>query len=229
MQDFISVPRTDDKPIVVGFFTPNYKPIADRFVANLARIGISHHIFAVSGHDWKSATLLKPEIIAGARSLYPRAPIVFMDVDCIIRGPVHPLFEMISGTDVALPIRIIQSDKRDLVWSSSRIIVWNPTDGAARLLKRWIELCSERSSMHVKLNDEKLLLRAISQSGGVTFTQIPAQYAAFEITDIGPEAVIVHQTTRPPRPLSLAKRLKHAMIKSLTGKPYAEWKYGIKN
>ena len=74
--------------IVTGFFTPNYRPLAETFSANLVQFAIPHHLFAVQQSDWKSATLLKPRIITKARNLYEDKIIAFMDVDCIVRGPV---------------------------------------------------------------------------------------------------------------------------------------------
>ena len=125
---------------------------------------------------------------------------------------------------MALPIRVIETRSRDLVWSSSRIIVWGRSENAQSLLTRWEQLCSAGNE-DPKFNDEKLLLRAISQTGNLGLQTVPKAFAAWEITDAGPDSIIVHKTTR----VNWLQVQRHALVEKIVGKPFAEWKYGIKH
>lgn len=215
--------------VVVGFFTPNYRELAERLSANLSEFDLAHHFFAISATDWQSAILLKPKVVGRARALYPAKSIVLMDVDCIVRGPLEPLFANTQNCDIALTLRVKSGleprDKKpcDRVWSSSRLIIWRPTDPAESLLKSWASNCA--TPINLWSGDEGFLLRAISQTPNLRLQTIPKEYGAWEIDDIGPEAVVVHQTKRPmTSAVPPLRRLRRRAVELVVRKPYAEWR-----
>lgn len=217
--------------VVTGFFTPNYRPVAERLVATLNPLKIPHHFFAVSAAEWYNAILLKPVIVMRARALYPGKTIVLMDVDCMVRGAIDDFMQKFRSCDVAISINVKPRKlprnvpMQDRVIAAARVTVWRPTEGADRLLAKWVELC-KRGGNH-EVGDEGFLTRAISQTPHLIFETLPVEYDGHEVTDIGPEAVIVHLTTRDLVPRSMLKRAKRALFEKITGKRYEEWKYGI--
>jgi hypothetical protein len=226
--DIIKGIDNDPSHVVVGFFTPNYRELTERFSANLSEFDLAHHFFAISATDWQSAILLKPKIVGRARALYPGKSIVLMDVDCIVRGTLDPLFESTQNCDIALTLRVKHGleprDKKpcDRVWSSSRLVIWRPTDAADSLLKSWTSNCA--TPINLWSGDEGFLLRAISQTPNLRLQTIPKEYGAWEICDIGPEAIVIHQSQRATTVPSF-KRLRRRAVELVVRKPYAEWRY----
>ncbi|SFV38123.1 hypothetical protein [Hyphomicrobium facile] len=51
---------TNDSYVVIGFFTPDYRPLAARLADDLSKFDIPHHLYATTAAEWHAATLLKP-------------------------------------------------------------------------------------------------------------------------------------------------------------------------
>ena len=91
--------------IVIGFFTPDYAEAASTFAANLIEHRVSHHLYACAKVEggWRAQIFQKPAMLAVARRDYPDAVLVFMDVDCSIRGDISKIVE--TRGDVALRVK----------------------------------------------------------------------------------------------------------------------------
>ena len=87
--DIIS-PEMSRDWLVIGWFTPDYRGLAERFAGNLNRFAIPHHLFAKPiGSGWDTSR--KPSVILEAMDLYPGKTIILMDVDCIVDGDIRPV------------------------------------------------------------------------------------------------------------------------------------------
>lgn len=213
---------------VIGFFTPNYETYARAFSTNLQEHDVPHHLYSISARKWREAILYKPFCIGRAREDYPRSSLVSMDVDCRVRGSIKE--GLTFSSDVGLRFVGRVRTKNPTVYPTTRVTVWNPTDGAERLRRKWASLCKEDTSLR---NDELLLMQAIFDSVGMSITCIPASHVGVEIAGkwSSPSHVIVHDSVhdrgRIWQPIKAAARdLRHKAFEAITGKSYVGWKYG---
>jgi hypothetical protein len=65
---------------VIGWFTPDYRPLAQSFAANLSQNSVPFHLFAreKQGHGW--STLAKPAVVLKAMERHPGKTLILMDV-----------------------------------------------------------------------------------------------------------------------------------------------------
>ena len=180
---------TNDSYVVVGFFTPNYRPLAARLADDLSKFGIPHHFYATTDAEWHAAILLKPAYITRARAEYPGKTIVSMDVDCSIKEPIA------SGLAISADVGLAFNEVRERtarLYPTSRVTVWSPTIGATNLLDKWSELCRRAE---VK-NDEILLMVAIARTVGSSLQALPETHRGLEWTKAPANSAIVHDSAR---------------------------------
>jgi len=221
--------------IVTGFYTPDYRPLAERLSRQLDAVGASCRFYPhqIDG-GWDRQLMAKPLIVIRAMCDFPDQTIVLMDVDCEVRAPILDL-DTISG-DVALAWRSkVSAVGRANNWPSSRVVVFRQTDGARALANNWLRRCrvAEQATRHrkVKLDDELMLSAAVSQTEGVSVQILPDRFAAHEDDEAPEDAVIVHQSAHDKvrTAWTFQKRMKAArrrLISKITGRDYVEWKYG---
>ena len=138
-----------DAYIVAGWFTecPVYRPLAERFAANLDDHSIPFHLYAKPrlSNGWD--TRRKPTVALEALDAYPGKTIILMDVDCRVYGDITPLHD-VPG-DIGLTIRARPLMRRGqprprqaVVRVSSRVVVFRPFAGAVAFAKEWQRLCA---------------------------------------------------------------------------------------
>ena len=167
--------RDDSKPwLIVGFFTPNYQPLAAKFAESLKRQGLPHHLFAVEpSGDWSSETMRKPAIVLNAMKAYPDKTLILMDVDCIVNGPLDELSNIVGNADFSCfpTLRVKKFRGHSQRFSlSSRVMFVRPTDGARKLMEQWQAACRERPNLH---GAERNLVLAFTRAVGVNFSPMP--------------------------------------------------------
>ncbi|WP_045837151.1 hypothetical protein [Hyphomicrobium sp. 99] len=182
--------------VVVGFFTPNYRPLADDFAASLSRHAIPHMLYAWESGTWHATTLAKPLVTQRAMEDFPDRTIVLMDVDIDVHGPITPALEFAG--DISLWIGVGVHAKNEPGWriraiSSSRLVIWRQTEKAKRLLRTWCQLTAQQIPDHI-LDDEQTLTLAIEHNDGLTVTTTPRRYAARNPWEVSDDAIIVHKT-----------------------------------
>jgi hypothetical protein len=180
---------TNDSYVVVGFFTPDYRPLAARLAGDLSKFDIPHHFYASTAAEWHAATLLKPVYITRARAEYPGKTIVSMDVDCSIKEPVAS--GLAISADVGLAFNEIR-ERTARLYPTSRVTVWSPTIGATKLLDKWSELC-RRAEVN---NDEILLMVAIARTAGTSLQALPETHRGLEWSKAPANSAIVHDSAR---------------------------------
>jgi hypothetical protein len=186
--------------IVVGFFTPNYEPAALAFSNNLIEQHISHHLYArpIVGDSWYSQTRQKPAVLARARQDYPDLPLIFMDVDCTVRGDISGILR--SPGDLAMRVKgtALGSTRRALK-PTTRVLLLRPTAGAAAFVAAW-----EKGCEHAGAGDsaEAILIEVMGDTPALyAIGTLPLEYAGIELHDAPAGAVVVHDSihdqTRP--------------------------------
>lgn len=185
--------------IAVGWFTPDYQPLAEHFAANLAEHRVPFHLFArpkiVEG--WN--TLQKPSVVLDAMCVYPDKTLVLMDVDCIVRGDIAPVTDI--GGDVGLVLKARQV-RKGLAWQkpitillSSRVVVFRPTDRARAFAQEWERECAQAKMTRTEYSgDETALGWAFLRRPEVAATYLPDRYKGWEVDwgNCPADAVIVH-------------------------------------
>jgi hypothetical protein len=183
-----------DDWLVVGWFTPDYRPLAEAFAANLTEHGAPYHLFAKPklGGGWD--TTRKPSVVLEAMDAYHGKTLVLMDVDCVVRGDITPVTEIDGDMGVILIARDAHKGRLVKHWlmveASSRVVVFKPTDSARLFTERW-QRQIERSNFG---HDEHSMAWSILQSPDVRFAYIPQAFSAREISQDVPGAVIVHES-----------------------------------
>jgi hypothetical protein len=179
--------------LTVGWFTPDYRPLAQKFAANLQEHGEPYHLWAKpSGAGW--STRRKPTVVLEAMDLYPGKTVVLMDVDCVVRGDIAPATEVDGDVGIIVVARNMKRGKRPAHWiateCSSRVVVFRPTEGARAFARKWQETI-ERSTVD---HDEHSMIWAMLASLPTTrFAYIDQKFSGREIGQI-PGAVIEHDS-----------------------------------
>lgn len=227
MRDLIS--ERAEPYVIVGFFTPNYRELAQRFAENLRQFDQPYHLYAVPAQSsWAAATMMKPEIVLRGMKDYPGRTVILSDVDCILHGSLADMAE--DGGDVTLHVR---AWKRDFFRAypyacvSSRLVAFQPTEKARELAGRWLEANKTLNSK----NDETCLTIALARTIGLRLTTLPSVSGANE-TAFDRHPLVTHESAhtsvagRRSRPVAkFIKKAKRAAFKALTGIDYEEWRY----
>ena len=195
--------------LVTGWFTPDYRPLAEAFAANLSERGAPYHLFAKPALDaWN--TLRKPTVVLEAMDRYPDQTIILADVDCVIRGDIAPAAQIRGDVGVTVIARNTRKGRRWshslLVELSSRVVIFRPTDGARAFAQAWADEI-ERSTIR---HDENSMAWAYLSSPGVRFDYIDQAYSGRE-TGTVPDAVIVHDSAHDEQRRAARGRFKQAL------------------
>jgi hypothetical protein len=168
--------------LVIGWFTPDYRPLAEAFAANLSEHGAPFHLFAKPklGGGWDTSR--KPSVVLEAMDAYHGRTLVLMDVDCVVGGDIAPVTEI----DGDLAVILIARDARKrgavkhwlMVEASSRVVVFKPTDETRLFAERW-QRQIERSGV---CHDEHAMMWTLLQSPDVRFSYIPQAFSGREVS-----------------------------------------------
>lgn len=182
--------------LVIGFFTPNYRELAETFANSLRNQNHPHHLFAVeSSGTWSHVTMLKPTVILNAMDHYPDKSLILMDVDCIVNGPLDELAHFQPNADVScyttLTMKQLRRHRQNFSLSS-RVMLIRPTAGARDFMNKWREACDERPWMY---GAERNLVLAFTRAVGVSFSPLSATYSGREVgTARATNAIITHKS-----------------------------------
>jgi hypothetical protein len=128
--------------LVCGWFTPDYRPLAQTLADQLSAHGAPHHILATEKTgSWSRQILRKPTMVLRAMREHPNETIVFMDVDCLVRGPLDDAVKTSADLTCSLFVKRRRGRQRNDL--SSRVIVVRPTPGARQLVEHWALQCQE--------------------------------------------------------------------------------------
>jgi hypothetical protein len=188
---------TPDSWLVTGWFTPDYRPLAEKFAANLAEHGVPFHLWALpSAGVWN--TQRKPAVVRDTMLAYPGRTVVLMDVDCIVRANIERVTQISGDVGIIVIARNMRKGKKFQQWlameCSSRVVVFRPTEKARAFAGTWADTIAISEVNH----DEHSMAWAYLASPSVDFEYIPQEYSAREV-GLLPDAVIVHDSAHAER------------------------------
>jgi hypothetical protein len=188
----------DAKPgsyVAVGWFTEDstYRPLAEAFAANLREHGVPFHLFAKPTlGEWR--TTLKPTVALEAMDAYPGRTVVLMDVDCLIRGDLAPVAQIEGDVGVVMFAKDTAKAGRIRHWlhveTSSRIVLFAPTEGARVFAQAW---ASRIAAARFKHDEWAMMWALLASVPTVRFSFIPQGFSAREIGQI-PGAIVEHDS-----------------------------------
>ena len=210
--------------LVSGWFTPDYRPMAQRLADELTSYGAPYHFLSVDKTGtWDREVFRKPSMVQRAMRAHPNEVIMFMDVDCQIIGPIAGA--VTAAADVSCYLNVKKRGRRQFGDMSSRVMVIRPTPGARAWIEAWEQACREETA---ESSDEPALMVALGRCAGATWSALDRRYAGREATATSGEASIVHESAHEQSNVfrRLNRRLKtlrrsvfgHGTTRPLTGK-----------
>jgi hypothetical protein len=173
---------------VVGWFTPDYRALAEGFSANCTEVNAPHHLFELDSlPEW--TTHAKPFVLRSAMQRYPGHRLILMDVDCLLRGPIHALAHSTADLSFFLNVKRREGE-RARGHASSRVMSIAPNAAVLEFLKSWENWNAAIASK----GDEQGLLAAFSGASSLLYQPLDVRYAGRELEDAPENAVIVHQS-----------------------------------
>jgi hypothetical protein len=179
--------------IVCGWFTPNYRSLAEKFAANLAQYDAAFHLWAKQMPTPAWNALAKPSVVLQTMDAYPSKTVILMDVDCTICGEIAPITSFtgdVSLTIKARHVRLVRGfQKRITFKTSSRVVVFHPTDGAKAFATDWERLCKASSCADA---DETNMAWVYLSRPDICYHHLDPRYAGDEVGNTVAGAVISH-------------------------------------
>jgi hypothetical protein len=183
--------------LVIGWFTPDYRPLAEGFAAHLAGRGVPYHLWerAKLAKVWN--VIQKPSVVLESMDAYPGKTLILMDIDCVVQGDIAPIVAGTTG-DVGITVHA-RNIRRGRKWQyaiafdcSSRVVVFRPTAKARAFASRWAAEIEASTDIR---HDEHSMAWAFITCPGVQFSFIDRRYSGREISDL-PDAVICHDSLK---------------------------------
>lgn len=179
--------------VVCGWYTNDYRPWWDKLRPTLEAVGAPHDFVQVAKDEthWEAQTLRKAQQVMLAMSRHTGKTIIFLDVDCTVRGDLAPLAKI--ATDFGVCSVVTYAKTRWHVIANkltvrSGTMVLKPTPACFDLVKRWVDLCVDAPAY---VHDQQVLALAMCQVPGLTVTNIGVKWCAVP-RDKCAGAVIVH-------------------------------------
>jgi hypothetical protein len=191
------VSTVPQKPYVVcGFFTADYRPLAERLAKELRPSHPYHFFFREKGQTpWHEIVRWKPDIVLEAMNLYPGTSAILLDMDCSVLGSLDPMLDF-TGDVSAYPLvrakRPWPLRKLFHVHVSSRCMVFKPTERTKAFLEAWREECKDKQGVYTRTGDEMAMLVALLGTTGLSFCPMDVRYSGRQGGKIPPGAVVIH-------------------------------------
>ena len=153
--------------VVCGFYTPDYRHWVPDLEAGIEHSGAKHDFVEMArvAGGWEANTRQKPVEVMHAMVRHSGDVIVFIDVDCTVRGDLSPLEAL--RADVAFYLKgKIRRGGGYALHARSGTLVLKPTNGAREFVQKWIAL--SRSSRYGDVDQTSLAL-AIGECPKTTF------------------------------------------------------------
>lgn len=184
--------------VVTGFFTPNYRPLAESLAKDLSATGNPHHLVARDKGDatWKNVVHWKPGIVLEVMDRYPEASIVLLDVDCSVRGPLASMLDFPGHISARSKLRLTNHvwpfRQKTILHISSRSMVFRPEPRVRQFLADWRD--ELRTASYYQGGCEMALRFVIMRSVGLAFCPMDPRYSGLEVDQARADAVIVHSS-----------------------------------
>jgi hypothetical protein len=197
--DIINVGEAGPRPYVVtGFFTPNYRPLAEALAKDLTATGNPHHLVAreKGSATWRNVVHWKPEIVLEVMDLYPESSIILLDVDCSVRGSLAPMLDFTGDISARAKLRLTNHvwpfRQKTVLHISSRSMVFRPNERVRRFLADWRD--ELRTATYYQGGCEMALRFVVMRSVGLAFVPMDDKYSGLEVDTAATNAIVVHSS-----------------------------------
>jgi hypothetical protein len=164
--------------LVIAWFTPDYRALANKLAASLDAQGAPYHLFAKEKSHGRWDVRRKPSIVLEAMAAYPDKTLILMDVDCVVAGDLTPATQISTDLAVAVKARSSPWQRGIILTLGSRVVVFRPTEAARAFTAEWMRL-SEQAK--VGKSTEVGMAWAYVLRPDVTYTHLDQRYAGREI------------------------------------------------
>lgn len=189
---------TAESYVAVGFFTPDYRPLAETLAKDLAVTNNPYHLIARNKGEatWRNVVHWKPEIILQAMDLYPKSSIIFLDVDSSVRGSLRPAIEFTGDVSARPKLRLTNHiwpfRKKTVLQISSRSMAFKPNERVRKFLGDWRD--ELRTATYHQGGCEMALRFVVTRSVGLAFTPMDLRYCGLETDKAPSDAIVVHSS-----------------------------------
>jgi hypothetical protein len=203
--------------IVCGWFTPDYRVWADKVIASLDVVGAPHDIIErpkLPG-GWEANTMAKPLAVRDAMARHPDKVVIFLDVDCEVRGDLSPLAQIVA--DVAFYVRSRRGRGGSIRFGiRSGTIVIRPTPAARAFVHAWVMLSEAGMVGDV---DQDTLMLAVGAVPGLSLATLDARWCATP-ADVVTDPVILHDSaSRDVRKVTRRRRILWRLLRRFQKRP----------
>lgn len=178
--------------LVTGWFTPNYRPLAEKLAANLAQYNAPLHLWAKPKAPSGWNTWRKPSVVLETMEAYPGKTVILMDTDCLVSGDLTPMTQFAGDVGLTLKarrMRLLEGfHKRLTLKTSSRVVVFRPTEGARAFAQEWERLL--KSAPYE--GDEVSMVMAFLRRPDISYCHLDPRFAGDEVGNTVPDAVLAH-------------------------------------
>ena len=203
--------------IVAGFYTPDYARWWGKLRENLD-FWSQPHDFAIvekAAGGWEVNTRLKAPQVLAAMDRHPGKTVIFIDVDCEVRGDLSELARTTKG-DIGIHFHIKLRSKGARLRPRCGTLVVRPTPAARRFVEAWIEHCIKA---RIGDNDQTCFILAMHSTNGITIEPLDSRWCVVPDGPTPENAVIVHDSAslsvkRMSRLTQLTKRLFALCVKT---------------
>ncbi len=191
--------------IVCGFYTPDYAHWLPALEASLALHGNACDFVRterVNG-GWEANTMRKAAEVAKAMERHPDKVIVWLDVDCVVRGNLTPLANLAGDVAVYMRARLRKAGGYKM-HCITRTIVLKPTHGARAFVDTWAAHSARARYGDV---DQTTFLMAMGEATDTSFQPLEWKWSAIKGD---PDGIILHdQASRDAPKIASLGRLLH--------------------
>lgn len=164
--------------IVCGWYTPDYAHWVGPLRQSLDAYSAPHDFVEVekSGDGWEKTTMRKASEVRKALLRHPSKTVIFIDVDCTVKGPLEPL-SRIDG-DVGFFVRTrFRKNGAPKIGVRSGTLVFRPVKRALDFVDAWIAEGENAGAYSV---DQDSLMVAMGRVPGLTITTLGIEWCATE-------------------------------------------------
>lgn len=193
-EDIIQIGGERPPFVVCGFFTPDYRPLAERLASELGSTN-PHHLFAKDrgSLSWRNVVQLKPDIVLEAMDTYPNTPIIFLDVDAHVLGSLEPMIDFSGDISARAKMRLVglpMCRKQTVLHISTRSMALKPSERTRNFLQEWKK--EIREADYQQGGCETAMRLVLMRSVGLAFCPIDPRYAGIEADKAPSDAIVVH-------------------------------------
>jgi hypothetical protein len=182
-----------DDWIVIGWYTPDYRPYAVSLASQLDAYQTPYHFFGIAkpeGHSWEELTRMKPEVVLRAMDRHPGKTLVLFDIDVTVLKPIAEMRHIRGDVSFYMSVRNPRGNRIKFS-CSSRAMVVRPTPECRYFMQAWRDRCA---TIRRYAFDETVLMLILARSSYISFSPLPEIYSARDRNTAPAGAAVVHES-----------------------------------